>query len=92
MEAFFKETGKDWKTSEKEDLDKWLDERAVKYLKDEFGEDKTDLIHNLSDMYSRAVGEIGLDEDNKKDYDKFKECCSKTQTPLPPELINFLST
>ena len=92
MEAFFKETGKDWETSEKEDLHKWLDERAMKYLKDEFGEDKEDLIDNLLDIYNRAVGEIGLDKDNKIDYDKFKEWSVRTQTPLPPELTRFLST
>ena len=64
----------------------------MKYLKDEFGEDKADLINNLADIYNRAIDEIGLDEDNKIDYDKFKEWCNKTQTPLPPELINYLST
>ena len=91
-EAYFKETGKDWETSEKEDFNNWLDGRAVKYLKDEFGEDKADLINNLADIYNRAIDEIGLDKDNKIDYDKFKEWCNKTQTPLPPELINYLST
>lgn len=91
-EAYFKETGKDWETTEKEDFNNWLDGRAVKYLKDEFGEDKADLINNLADIYNRAIDEIGLDEDNKIDYDKFKEWCNKTQTPLPPELINYLST
>lgn len=91
-EAYFKETGKDWETTEKVDFHNWLDGRAVKYLKDEFGEDKADLINNLADIYNRAIDEIGLDEDNKIDYDKFKEWCNKTQTPLPPELINYLST
>ena len=91
-EAYFKETGKDWETTEKKDFNNWLDGRAVKYLKDEFGEDKADLINNLADIYNRAIDEIGLDEDNKIDYDKFKEWCNKTQTPLPPELINYLST